>query len=76
MAFCGFADNFSMYDITPVENLFIQEFMTRAPGDYVRVYLYGLMLCYHPTGNAGPEEIARALGMENDQVLDLSLIHI
>lgn len=70
MAFCGFADNFSMYDITPVENLFIQEFMTRAPGDYVRVYLYGLMLCYHPTGNAGPEEIARALGMENDQVLD------
>lgn len=70
MAFCGFADNFSMYDITPVENLFIQEFMTRAPGDYVRVYLYGLMLCYHPAGNAGPEEIARALGMESEQVLD------
>ena len=27
---------------TQVENLFIDEYMGKAPGDYVKVYLYGL----------------------------------
>ena len=27
---------------TDVENIFINEYMTAAPGDYVKVYLYGL----------------------------------
>ena len=50
MAMCSFADRFSMFDVTPVENLFIEEYMLRAPGDYVKVYIYGLRLCYHPVG--------------------------
>ena len=41
MAMCSFADRFSMFDVTPVENLFIEEYMLRAPGDYVKVYIYG-----------------------------------
>ena len=28
---------------TRVENLFINEFLPNAPGDYVKVYLFGLM---------------------------------
>ncbi len=32
MSFCSFAESFGMFDITPVENLFIEEYMARAPG--------------------------------------------
>lgn len=46
MSFCNFSPNNHIFDITPVENLFIEEFMLKAPGDFVKVYLYGLMQCY------------------------------
>ena len=29
---------------TDVENIFINEYMPAAPGDFVKVYLYGLLL--------------------------------
>ena len=29
--------------VTSVENIFINEYMTAAPGDYVKVYLFALM---------------------------------
>ncbi len=32
--------------ITPVENAFINLYMPQAHGDYVKVYLYGLKLCF------------------------------
>lgn len=70
MAMCSFADSFSMFDITPVENLFIEEYMLRAPGDFVKVYLYGLRLCYHPVEGATVTTIASALGLEEKTVLD------
>lgn len=59
-----------MYDVTPVENLFILEYLPYAPGDYVRVYLYGLMQCYHPAEDSSLEGIARVLDMKSQQVLD------
>jgi DnaD/phage-associated family protein len=68
MPVCSFTDNYMMYDATPVENLFIQEYMTRAPGEFVRVYLYGLMMCYHPGTDGGLQRIAKALNMEQDAV--------
>ena len=68
MAFCRFSDTFALFDCTPVENLFIQEYMLRAPGDCVKVYLYGLMQCYHPTQNMSIEVMAKDLGMEVDVV--------
>lgn len=70
MPFCGFTDGFGMFDVTPVENLFIEEYMMRAPGDYVKVYLYGLRMCYHPNTRQGLEGFARALGMEEGLVRD------
>lgn len=70
MAMCSFADPFSMFDVTPVENLFIEEYMLRAPGDYVKVYIYGLRLCYHPVEGATVTTIASALGLEEKTVLD------
>ena len=40
MAFCSFDDSAALFDSTPVENMFITEYMLRAPGDFVKVYLY------------------------------------
>lgn len=58
-----------MFDVTPVENLFIQEFMLKAPGEYVKVYLYGLSQCYHSQGSENTiERFAHALGMEPETV--------
>ena len=36
------------YLATPVENLFIEEFMVKAPGEFVKVYLYGLRFAMYP----------------------------
>ena len=53
--------------MTRVENLFINEFLPDAPGDYVKVYLFGLMYAQYE------EEIdsvimARTLGMDEFEV--------
>lgn len=63
-----FAEKYAMFDTTPVENLFIQEYMLRADGEFVKVYLYGLMQCYHPVASASLQTIARDLGMESARV--------
>lgn len=53
---------------TPVENMFINEFMPMAPGEYVKVYLYALM--YVDLGQDMPNsEIAHQLGMQEEDVL-------
>lgn len=69
MALCSFNKNFHMFDSTPVENLFIHEFMLKAPGDFVKVYLYGLKQCYHPHDSENSlEAFAHALGMETSAI--------
>ena len=70
MSLSSFAPKFAIYDVTPVENLFLLEFMPFAPGDYVRVYLYGLMQCHHPDADSSPESAARALRMKPEEVLN------
>ncbi len=70
MAMCSFAERFSMFDVTPLENLFIEEYMLRAPGDFVKVYIYGLRLCYHPVAEATVLTVSRALGLEEKTVED------
>jgi len=53
---------------TSVENIFINEYMTQAPGDYVKVYLFALAYAdfdMHMTN----ESIAKHLGMEDEDVL-------
>ena len=68
MALFRFADQYAMFDTTPVENLFIQEYMLRADGEFVKVYLYGLMQCYHPVESASVKTIARDLDMLETRV--------
>lgn len=65
MSFCKPSYNFYLYDVTPVENLFIREFLPTAPGDFVKVYLYGLSHCYNITdGENNVAEIAKSLHMD------------
>lgn len=68
MPLCRFSKDNNLYDITPVENLFIEEFMLKAPGDFVKVYIYALKLCYHQEEMTLPD-FARALGMEEKTVM-------
>ncbi len=69
MPLCKFSPNTHMFDVTPVENLFIQEFMLKAPGDFVKVYLYGLMQCYCCAEVENTlERFSINLGLESDIV--------
>jgi DnaD/phage-associated family protein len=53
---------------THVENIFINEMMTGAPGEYVKVYLFTLM--YAELGSImRNEDVAKHLGMEIEDVL-------
>lgn len=42
---CSLERSAAVSGATPVQNLFIMEYMPKAPEGYVRVYLFGLMLC-------------------------------
>ena len=55
--------------MTRVENLFINEFLPDAPGDYVKVYLYGLMYAQYDE-EIDSLMIARALDMSEGEVED------
>lgn len=68
MAFCAFDDSAALFDSTPVENMFITEYMLRAPGDFVKVYLYALMLCYHPSPRMSLSAMAKDLDMQEEDV--------
>ena len=64
----GCDDRFAMFDITPVENQFILEYLPSAPGDYIKVYLYGLMRCYHPETDMTLERMSRELNMDPEEI--------
>ena len=63
MSSFGFEEQYAMFDVTPVDNQFILEYLPGAKGDDVRVYLYGLMQCHHPQEDMSVERMARELGM-------------
>ncbi len=53
---------------TELENIFINEYMTQAPGDYVKIYILALM--YAKMGSdISNETIAKSIGIEEEDVL-------
>ena len=52
---------------TDVENLFINEYMSDAPGDYVKVYLFGLLYGQHGS-EMSHGLLARQLGLDEKKV--------
>lgn len=68
MAFCSFSEGAAMFDVTPIENMFLLEYLPTAPDGFLRVYLYARMLCQHPELAGEIGDVARALNMEEDSV--------
>ena len=64
----GFDKQFAMFDITPVEKQFILEYLPAAKGDHVKVFLYGLMRCYHPEEDMNLDRMCHELNMTEDEV--------
>ena len=56
-----FAPEAARREMTPIDNLFLLEYMPDADGMFVKVYLYGLMQCYH--ASLSDADIASALGL-------------
>ena len=52
---------------TGVENIFINEYMTAAPGDYVKVYMFALMYA-QVEENLTVESMAKQLGMKETDI--------
>ncbi len=68
MSFCGFANGAGMFDVTPIENIFLLEYLPTAPEDFLRVYLYARMLCLHPELGSDMADMAKTLRLEEDTV--------
>ena len=64
----GFEEQYAMFDVTPVDNQFILDYLPGAKGDDVRVYLYGLMQCHHPQEDMTLERMAQELDMKVAEV--------
>lgn len=69
MGLFAFDDPFAMFDVTPVENQFILEYLPGARGDFVKVYLYGLQQCYHPRKDTGLPVMAQELNLSVEEIL-------
>lgn len=54
---------------TDVENIFINEYMPAAPGDFVKVYLYGLLYSQNDA-EMTYSQMSRQLGMTEKQIED------
>ena len=68
MGYCVFDEGAALFDATPVDNMFITEYMLRAPGDFVKVYLYALMLCSHPSERMSDAAMAKDLDLQEEDV--------
>lgn len=70
MPFCSFSKDAAMFDATPIENMFLLEYLPIVPDGFLRVYLYARMLCLHPEMGGEIGDMARALHMEEDTVFN------
>jgi len=68
LASFGFDERYAMFDVTPVENQFILELLPEAKGEFVKVYLYGLMKCYHPEIDTDLDQMAADLQMTREEI--------
>ncbi len=67
MSLCSFSEDYLMQGATPIENIFILNYMPHANGDFVKVYLYGLMQCYNRE-DMSLERLSKLLDMDVEAV--------
>lgn len=69
MAVCRFSGEAALFASTGVENLFLQEFLPTAPGEYIKVYLYALMQCQYPSlADGNIRRFAHTLGQSDEEL--------
>ena len=68
MSFSSFAEGAAMFDSTPIENLFLMEYLSAAPETCLRVYLYARMLALHPELGGDMADTARFLHLGEEEV--------
>ena len=68
MPFFSYAEGAAMFDSTPIENMFLMEYLPVAPEEYLRVYLYARMLALHPELGGDLAGMAAALRMDEEAV--------
>lgn len=61
-------ENALRYGSLAVDNLFFQDYLPGAKGDYVKVYLYGLYLCQHPAEDMSLPALGQELGLTAAEV--------
>lgn len=69
MGMFGFDEQYAMFGATPVDNQFILEYLPAAKGDYVKVYLYGLMHCHHVQPDMTVADMCTELHLTEEEVL-------
>ena len=55
--------------VTPIENIFINHYLPRAPGDFVKVYLLGLKYCFNSSSSISNRVIAKTLDLLESDVV-------
>jgi len=70
MPFISHDKGSAMFDATPIENMFLLEYLPVAPDDCLRVFFYARMLCQHPELGDGIPDVARALKLSDEAVED------
>ncbi len=48
MPFCSFSEGAAVFDATPIENMFLMEYLPAATEECLKVYLYARMVALHP----------------------------
>ena len=61
-------NNLFVSDI-PIENIFISEFLPDAPGDFVKIYLYGRLQAEHQ-GVMPEKDMAEELGVTEERIME------
>ena len=68
MSFCDYAKGDAVLGHTTLSNIFIMEYLPAAPSDYVKVYLFGLLLCRHDEICDSMEAMAERLHLDINTV--------
>ena len=55
--------------ITPIENIFINHYLPKAPGDFVKVYLLGLKFCFNNIDSISNQVIAKTLDLIESDIV-------
>ncbi len=74
MSFCKFSSQINSQNFTIVENKFIEEYLPFASGEQVRIYVWGLYLCYNnnvlKNELSSLESFSADLGISQEEVLN------